>query len=288
MNNTATSPATAGPASPTFDAPDGSDIEYRFIDPEWAATMLATQNDHNRPLSQAHVNKLIREINDGRWVPNGETVKISKTGKLLDGQHRLAAVVQTQTGVWSYVAKDLDDEVFKFLGTAVKPRSVADMLHIGGIENGRELASAGRLVDRYKTKRMGAKVDYRHSDFLDIVERYPGLRDSVVKVIENRKKKFLPASVLAACHYIFAEQDRALADSVFSQVVDGAGYEPGSPMHLFRERLIQDKDAKARLKPDYIMALFIKAWNSTRRGETVKYLRYRERGENAEAFPEAV
>jgi len=43
--------------------------------------------------------------------------------------------------------------------------------------------------------------------------------------------------------------------------------------------------SKAKLKPEYIMALMIKAWNALRLGREIKSLRFRENGDGAESFP---
>lgn len=67
-----------------------------LIGPERAAEMLATMKyDKQRSISQAHVNYLADEMKAGRFVP-GTAIRIAFVDGaplLLDGQHRLSAVV---------------------------------------------------------------------------------------------------------------------------------------------------------------------------------------------------
>ena len=60
------------------------------ITPEIAKTMLG-ENVNNRRISRDNVNLFAREIRNGEWRFNGEAIKFSKDGRLLDDQHRLLA-----------------------------------------------------------------------------------------------------------------------------------------------------------------------------------------------------
>jgi len=62
-------------------------INQVIITPEIAAAMLET-NTMNRPLSMPHVRKLSDALLRGEWVVNGDAIRISSNGFLIDGQHR--------------------------------------------------------------------------------------------------------------------------------------------------------------------------------------------------------
>lgn len=66
------------------------------ITPEIAKTMLG-ENVNNRRISRDNVNLFAREIRNGEWRFNGEAIKFGKDGRLLDGQHRLLAVIAALT-----------------------------------------------------------------------------------------------------------------------------------------------------------------------------------------------
>jgi hypothetical protein len=54
---------------------------------------------------------------------------------------------------------------------------------------------------------------------------------------------------------------------------------------LLRNRLIENKTAKTRLKMDEVIALVTKAWNIRRSGRRVRNLSWRGTGPTAEPFP---
>ena len=58
------------------------------IGPEDAMQMLE-MNGTNRPLNDQHVKRIARQIADGKWKFNGDTIKLSVSNDILDGQHRL-------------------------------------------------------------------------------------------------------------------------------------------------------------------------------------------------------
>lgn len=60
-----------------------------------------TENDTNRPFNEPWALRLAQDILNKRWAFNGESIVISRTGKVLSGQHRLIALVlaeQMRTG----------------------------------------------------------------------------------------------------------------------------------------------------------------------------------------------
>ena len=62
------------------------------INPTLALEMLG-DNEHNRKVTQSRVNEYASEMKNGMWLLNGETIIMSETGKLLDGQHRLLGLI---------------------------------------------------------------------------------------------------------------------------------------------------------------------------------------------------
>lgn len=64
------------------------------VTPELAQDWLA-RNKCNRAISDAYVASLIRDMKEGKWIVNGDTIRFSKEGELLDGQHRLTAIVKS-------------------------------------------------------------------------------------------------------------------------------------------------------------------------------------------------
>ena len=51
-------------------------------------------NTRNRPVKQSHVNRLAKEILENRWQLSHQGIAFDTTGLLLDGQHRLWAIIE--------------------------------------------------------------------------------------------------------------------------------------------------------------------------------------------------
>lgn len=115
-----------------------------LITPQMAQEMLS-HNTTNRAASKRHVDFYADIMKSGEWELNGEAIKFAKDGSLLDGQHRLMAVVESDTPVLFLVVRGLDKEVFKTLDTG-KKRSDCDVFSIAGVKNYTCLAAIVRRV----------------------------------------------------------------------------------------------------------------------------------------------
>ena len=85
----------------------------------------------NRPLRTSCIERYADIIKRGQWELNGETIKFDTSGTLLDGQHRLSAVILAGMPIKSYVIRDLPRKVFDTLDTG-KGRTGADVLSLRG------------------------------------------------------------------------------------------------------------------------------------------------------------
>lgn len=99
------------------------------------ASQLLERNTSNRPISSNRVDLLKSHIANGTFSFNGDTIKLSADGKLLDGQHRLTAIAESERSVLVAVVDGLAPEVVATIDQG-KPRSVSDILkfrdvHIG-------------------------------------------------------------------------------------------------------------------------------------------------------------
>lgn len=123
------------------------DLKIMEIDPNTAKMMLLS-NNMNRRLSQRHVNKLAAEMASGHYMLNGQTIAFSANGKLLDGQHRLNAVIQSGVTVKMAVAYGVEgDRVFQTYDQTALKRGIHQIAEMQGLENAVNItAIARRLV----------------------------------------------------------------------------------------------------------------------------------------------
>lgn len=251
------------------------------ITPEWAQKTLNEKNAGNRPMNKLHVATLAKEMKRGKWKVNGDTICLNET-RLIDGQHRLAAVVLSGVSIQTFVIEGLSSDVFDTKDVG-KRRSAGDTLGVRGEQNACRLAASLVLIDKYVTGRSDQSISYTNTEMEELLEKYPEARNSLQTSYHT--KGLITPSVLDACHYLFSRKDPVLADEFVEKVLRGTGLEEGTPWYVLRERLVDNSLSKAKLSRPYLMALCIKAWNHARAGRKVRSLRWREKGEAAEQFP---
>lgn len=252
------------------------------LTPELAAELLQ-KNVNNRPLKHWHIKDLAKKMKDGRWKFNGDTICISISGVLLNGQHRLHAVILSGVSISVLLVEGLDDNVFDTIDNGIAVRRGADALAILGAHQTKSLAAALCVVDRYMTGRLEQKVKYSNDELVRLHHIYGGMKDSVLQA--RATKQLLPPSILAACHYLFAIKDPIEADRFVEDLISGRNLADGDPVYFLRERLMNNSFAKAKLQDYYIVALMIKAWNFRRNNKTIRLLRFRQEGGSPESFP---
>ena len=79
-------------------------MEYTFITPELAKRWLEQNNGNNRSLSKGTVQSYANDMRAGNWDSEvGSAISFDLDGKLRDGQHRLAAIVEAGVGIWMWI-----------------------------------------------------------------------------------------------------------------------------------------------------------------------------------------
>lgn len=254
------------------------------ITPKMAMCYLET-NNHNRRLSERSVRELMTAIKNDEWQINGEAIKIDREGNLLDGQHRLHAIVKSGRAVKSYVISNLDSETFKTIDTG-KRRNNADALSLLGYRDPAMLAAASRMVMNIERNQLRSHERISNIQLEQFLERQQGIVTSVALMREIKIDHVLAGATGAALHHIFARFDRDEADIFFADLAKGSMLSDKDPVFLLREKLMFYKSRLgASLTRREAAALVIKAWNYRRTGRVVKKLLWAKK--SGEAFPVA-
>jgi hypothetical protein len=93
--------------------------EVRTITPKEAAQWLKGRNGHNRPLSKTYVSYLANEIQSGKWRLTHQGIAFDSDGVLVDGQHRLSAIVEAGKPVQMLITIGLPIERFPIIDRGV-------------------------------------------------------------------------------------------------------------------------------------------------------------------------
>jgi len=135
--------------------------EEQLITPELAKEYL-TRNTRNRKLRKGIVEQYAREMRCGKWLLTHQGIAFNCDGTLLDGQHRLEAVILSGASVWMNVSRGvasesqiaMDDHAKRTAANAiglVKNIALSDK-QIGVIRAAVELSSSAERSKGRKTK----------------------------------------------------------------------------------------------------------------------------------------
>jgi hypothetical protein len=116
-------------------------IQAVEMTPEWASELLK-ENTNNRGLSRTKVKSFAKQIQQGKWRKTGQGISVAHNGRLLDGQTRLHAVIQSGMHVPMVIAWNCDEDSFAVFDTG-RARSATDVLKIAGCEQHQNIISAG-------------------------------------------------------------------------------------------------------------------------------------------------
>lgn len=255
------------------------------VTPQVAAHWLST-NKKNRRVSLSRVNRYAKAIREGEWRI-AQPIMFNCDGSLIDGQHRLRAVMTANRPVEFLVLKGFDPEETFAKIDEVQPRRLAHWLEMRGEAEPETLAKLITMANRDEAGLIpvGAGHGFIQTpqEGLEFLERHPELRVSVKA--PGTFTTLTPHSLLCFCHWKFSRKDKSLAQQFLIDLVTGE-FNDGDPVSLLRERLKSNRHAKAKLTRVELLALFYKAWNAERRGEPIRQLKWTSAGNAAEKFPE--
>lgn len=104
-------------------------VEIRTVTPKQAQKMLDDWNIENRKVRPNHINWLSGQIERGEFLLTHQGIAFTESGRLVDGQHRLMAIVKANKPTKMLVATELDEDVFKVIDCG-ENRSLADRTHL--------------------------------------------------------------------------------------------------------------------------------------------------------------
>ena len=132
------------------------------ITPIRAQEILEIANNNNRPLDRTQVTKLKKNILANGWLNDGCPLVFNEDGELLEGQHRLSALVELgnegyELAPQMVVINGVADICFDKMHNA-KPRSVVDVINRGRSFESRIRRDSVSMLNTYLKRELGRNL----------------------------------------------------------------------------------------------------------------------------------
>lgn len=229
---------------------EGIEVKKVNVTPELAQRWLLQHNTHNRPLYEKVVDRYALDMKRGDWVLNHQGICFDDEGTLIDGQHRLHAVIRSGQIVNFYIFRNMPKIQGENGGGIVtqntidmnKTRGIGDQLHLSyGIENANVKAA---MVVAIVMISIGVSSRLSMSMTSDI---YNMFKSEIDIVVENRgtQRGLTNASSLGAFAFAavcFRDKTIEFEKGYFS----GENLQKHSPILCFRNYMINRTALKGR------------------------------------------
>lgn len=261
-------------------------IDIEIITPDLAQQYLLT-NTHNRNVRWHTVDTYARDMTNGNWQYNGDPLRFATDGTLLDGQHRLHAIVQSGETIKMVVMRGLFAHQQHTLDTGIK-RSFGDVLRLRGEKNVNALAAIIRGVALWEQTGSLRSTTISNTALLDTLLKYPQLRDPITVLSYAAKELKLPFVALGCCWWRFGQVNATDCDAFFERLTSAQDHHDGEPVYALRRALLsipRSTNRSTTLRPMHASALLIKAFNKYRAGEEASVMVWRGGGAHPEKYP---
>jgi len=251
--------------------------------PEKAKDILDNRNNGigngNRPIRRRQVAQIVDAMVSGEWDPeNGESLKFNKLNELVDGQHRLTALLQYGKALEMFCIFNVSDDAFTSIDSVTK-RSGGDTLATYGIKAGNQIAAISTFMmcyGEYEGHSVEAETAPSNKAILAFTNSHPQIIASEKKcqIYRSQGSPIIALSIIAGIHCIATEAGNGeMADSFAEQVYTGIGIKKNSGTYLLRQIMLNNVMAKKKIRQREKIAYAIKAWNLHLEGSQRKILK---------------
>ncbi len=254
-------------------------IAKQLITPDEAKELLKLSVG-NRNISNSKVSQYANDIKTGRWIEDTiEFIKISKEGFLLDGHHRMNAIISAKTAVYMNVVRGVDANIMSVIDTG-KSRNPSDALKIYGVANSTNIAATISIIIKHELGySVGAKVsEAALISNVDIINRYEQnpeywqyLHSKAISIY-LKMNKVLTTSTISKYYHLFSQNHSSKADLFFAELIGGVETNP--TITLLRSTLIRNKISQKKLSVVVLNAYIVKTWNAYITNKELKVLKF--------------
>jgi hypothetical protein len=261
-------------------------LSLETIGPDKAAEYLG-KNHGNRPLRDRLIKRYAKVMQADNWMLSPDCIAFAEDGRLLNGQHRLNALIRSETTQKFAVMRGLKAEVFKVMD-AGQMRTVSDTLAVEGYKYHSRMAALVRLCLSHEESALKQRPHFENAECLAYARKHD---DSLITAIdqttqyEDDLKGLLRPRHLYLAYWLYVQRDADKTEEAIKRLATTVGItSEKSPIKLLRDRLLKEAMGPDKLNPVPERALLIRAMNHFFEGRELTVLRWSPgQGQN---FPE--
>lgn len=214
------------------------------VEPEQAKKWLE-RNIANRTVRPSRVREYATAMTEGRWLYTADPIRFDEDGKLIDGQHRLMAVVKAGVPVEMHVVRGLARNAQDAVDTGAI-RTASDALKVRGFKHGTKLAATVPIVN-WLLRGGGFAASYSRDDIVFWMGVHEGLEEIVDQAHKDRNLLPCQLAPYSAAYYAARQvsKDVTRTDEFFvEQIVNTIGLTSGSAALATRKYLLGLREDK--------------------------------------------
>ena len=262
---------------------------YRvLISPDIAEKILVTSNNGNRTISEELVRRMVKALESGKWIYNGQPIIFDENGCLIDGQHRLTAISRAQMSVECLIVTGIDNPMAFHTLDDGKKRGLPCNLSAMGISSSKSVAAIGKLyyglVHSQDITRFVISTHTEQNIVLaEFIRDIPGIEE--ISRLAARTSRLCNTSVMGAALLVFMSIDPAKALEFHKMLHECQFPFSDHPVKALHNRLLRDRLSTVKMNNLERLACIFKAWNYWRKGKSVKSICWSRRKKPEIKFP---
>lgn len=247
--------------------------EWEMLTPELAQQLLDA-NKMNRRVRLDWVNHLAREMKDGLWKVNGDTIVIDTEGELANGQHRCHAVIAANYSFPVLIVRGIEPEARITIDDPWIRRFSDDLTMNGQGPNAVLKQVLLRRIILWNQDKGLAGGHSRISRTL-MSQEYPkhqqAMENAIAMAFAHHRTPLGDSRAAFVAWLLLANAPVEVVDHFFSILAIGSQEERDIDVVRARDRILtirQDPMAKGRQNSEQMIHIAIRAWNAWLTGKT--------------------
>ena len=255
---------------------------YRITAPI-AERLLASEPTRQRHPTPARIDMYRRDILNERWSINGETIKLSDTDKLIDGQNRMMAVIRADLAkkgafIDTWVIVGLDEHAAMMSIDTGKSRTLNDVLRLLDVKYLANVSSSLRIITAYETHNSLSRPNTSVRECIETFNHYDAVVMESCRRVWNHFKLYSrgSASFIHITGTLNHQQEQA--EQFLGSLQSGVNLNRNSPILTLREMLSNWQKARnyggRSVSWNDCLPYYIKAYNHFLKGEDAGVLTF--------------